>query len=284
MKAKNNALEFWRFLWSVSLGFLHLNVQFFVRGWDIPDSPILVGNGSIAFFFILTGYFLMSGFQAKKSRGLTADIPASVQSWNYFLNRVKRLLPVTVGGCTVGFIVMCFWNGISSIGSGFDYLMTQIFEFFGLYEIGMTGFAGFDSVCASVWYISVIMIAGTIIYYLLARDEDSFVGLWAPVLIIVIYALYGTTDHGADYVGLLPLRLLRAFAGISLGVLLYHPIEIAKKQIFTTVGKFWLTIGNIVFYRFIRSTSSSLAITIPSSAMAFCKSVGCLFSLSIRIL
>lgn len=86
------------------------------------------------------------------------------------------------------------------------------------------------------WYISALIIAGYLIYYLLSHHTKMYIELIAPFSIIFIYSFLsikiGHVNVWIDDILFTKIALLRAFAGMSLGCMCYKVYEKLKTYAF----------------------------------------------------
>ena len=191
---KNNAIEFYRFLFAVIVYMLH--ARHYVGG-SIPWTKGYLG---VEFFFILAGFLLFKHFE-------NHPIHSSIENfnWCYLKQRIKRLFPQHV----FSWIGMCFvsvylydntWQNIIKKGYG-EFLLLQAF--------------GFPSIIINgvVWYLRALLLATYCIGYLILKRKDLFVYIIAPVSVGVIYGYFAETYNTLNTGKLF---FLRGFAGMSL--------------------------------------------------------------------
>lgn len=277
-KAKNNAVEFWRIAFTIGVMFFHFNVFTNLRCLGrVPGKdfhPILTGGWVLGYFLFLTGYFMMASYMKKEKQGLIDHEHAYKPAWAYFWSRIKGLMPAFVLGTLFVFIVrnIAIDTPISKIPV---YLVRAGFEFLGLYQIGMNGMHDVTSnadliellagdapsgVRAGImtggtplwngpgWYISAIIIVSVLIYYVLCKNKDFFVGFFCPLMIIGCYGFWGLGageqwDRTAvSFLGL-PTNLIRVTGGLCVGALMYFVVDWLKKH---EISKRYKVIWNIV--------------------------------------
>ncbi|MEG1288602.1 MAG: hypothetical protein RSD29_04575, partial [Bacilli bacterium] len=113
----------------------------------------------------------------------------------------------------------------------FSLFMNSLWEFIGLSQVGTFGSTlGNASLWnGPLWIISAIIISSLILYYILSKSEDFFVGLFAPVLIIFTTASVTLTNSWINGIGN---GLFRVMSIMSLGVLLYYVVKYFKNKKF----------------------------------------------------
>ena len=301
-KVKNNAVEFWRIVFTLGVSFFHFNL--FTRTINMGQPPIkdgiLLGGWVLGYFLFLTGYFMMASYMRKEQKGLINHTEAYKPAWGYFWSRYKGLMPAFVTGTLFVFISRNI--AVKTPISQWPVLFFRsIFEFLGLQQIGMignseavnnaglaaqlaatadkagagmmvgpeaeavatwpTGFtAGLQAsnVClwnGPGWYISCIIVVSVILYWILCKNKDFFIGLFCPFIIVSTYGYYGLEcgevwDRSLSGLFYLPSNIVRVAAGLCLGCLMYFLVEwIKEKRVAEKYKIFWnlLSIGLTVF-------------------------------------
>lgn len=235
---KISSIEFWRFIFCVALAIGSLNTIIWAKG-DVN----LMFNGYHfgAFFFFLAGYFLMNHYQKNKNN----HHEAAVNAWHYTQKRIKALYPLLLGSVALTFIVRNVILETSSTDI-FKVAMNSLWEFLGLGALGVTNLWN-----APLGYVSAILIAGFIIYYVINKSEDIF-KILAVVLAIIVYS-YGIANgwnNAATILGI-PLMLMRVMAGMSIGALLYYPVSNLQKKKLTENVTMVLSVAHIALAMFI---------------------------------
>ena len=239
--SKISTIELWRFILVLAIALGHLNT-FIWQGKG--ESLFFTGGRVLAFFMFLSGYFLMAHYKKQKNK----DASPARQAWQYTGKRFKALYPILFIGVLLAFIVRNAING-TRITQIFGVFMDSIWEFLGISQIGAVGLLELKSMTFDIslgtsqlwngplWYISALIIAGLILYYVVSKSEDFFAGFFAPVFIILTYASVGLTDAGWDRTVLnaigFPNGLARVMAGMCLGMLMYYIVEYLRKKKFS---------------------------------------------------
>ena len=239
--SKISTIELWRFILTLAIALGHLNT-FIWQGKG--ETLFFTGGRVLAFFMFLSGYFLMAHYKKQKNK----DASPAKQAWQYTGKRFKALYPILFIGVLLAFIVRNAING-TRITQIFGIFMDSIWEFLGISQIGAVGLLELKSMTFDIslgtsqlwngplWYISALIIAGLILYYVVSKSEDFFAGFFAPVFIILTYASVGLTDAGWDRTVLnaigFPTGLARVMAGMCLGMLMYYIVEYLRKKKFS---------------------------------------------------
>ncbi|MEY8337968.1 acyltransferase family protein [Lachnospiraceae bacterium 62-35] len=180
--------------------------------------PLGGGYLGVDFFFVLSGYFLCySCFQKKFT-------PIS-----FLERRILKLYPLYFIGLMLVFVYSCssiilsFGIGIKSAAIIWNYLLNTIDE---ILMIQMAGFTR-DWTNFMLWYVSVLIIDGYILYYLLYVHKDFTIKFISPILILIGYSLifqFGGDkglDYNVNYIYFMTGGMWRGLAGMCLGTLIY---------------------------------------------------------------
>ena len=266
-KKLNYTVELWRFFFTISIVGYHVGTTF-ARG-RLDGSTWFFGASEIlTVFLVFSGFFIMSSFRKRKESGVDKDLPARTQAWNFLKEKLKQLMPLFIIGELLGFVATCIllkypltdwplmfinsiWEffGFSISGLGMGSQTTGIF-YNGV--IGtITGTPGHFMWNQPLWYISGLLISSYIIYYLLAKDEDKFLGFIAPVTYVFISAYWYINAFRAAFAattfgGLFNSGLVFMFIGIEVGCLVYLLVNKHKDKKFSVPGKLGLTLISII--------------------------------------
>lgn len=234
-KTRNTAVGLWSFIFVVAIGLTYVNNYFWLdRGVKI----IFNGGYILAFFMFLAGFYLMSHY--KNSGIKSKDEPAS-KAWNYFFKNVKSYYPILFGGVLISFLVRNFING-TRLSSYFALFMDSLWEFLGLSSIGAVGICEVTSIhldnvlgFSHLWnyplvYASAFLVISLILYYILAKSEDFFKGLFAPLVVFSILYILGLHVNNLEFINIV---LLKVMAGMIMGMLSYYVVNYLKKKKFS---------------------------------------------------
>ena len=288
-KVKNNAVEFWRLVFTLGVSFFHFNL--FTRLMNMGQPPfeaIFNGGWVLGYFLFLTGYFMMASYMRKEKAGLINKEQAYKPAWGYFWSRYKGLMPAFFTGTLFVFIVRNIV--IKTPLAQYPILFFRsLFEFLGLQQIGMLGYnevlnnqelaamvqgtadapaawpAGFAAGLSASnvplwngpgWYISAIIIASVVIYWILCKSKDFFIGVFCPFMIVSSYSYMGLTtgeawDRTLTGLAYLPSNIIRVTAGLCLGCLMYFVVEWIKDKKITEKYKIFWNIFSIALTVFV---------------------------------
>ena len=262
-KVKNNTVEFWRMVFTIGVMFFHFNMFGRLLGMgEYPTNAIFKGGFVLGFFLFLSGYFMMASFMKKDANGMINSKESYKHAWSYFWSRVKGLLPAMFLGTLVTFVLRNITVG-TKLKDIPVYLYRAAYEFIGLYQIGMNGMS--DSVSAGQlseilaeeapsgimaginsgatplwmgpgWYISAIIVSSVIMYWILCKNKDFFIGVFCPLFIIGYYGWTGMNGYESSNIReytsflMLPGNIARVIAGMCIGCLMYFVVDWIKKN------------------------------------------------------
>lgn len=165
-------------------------------------NPFTYGYIVVDFFFILSGFFLYKSF-----------IKNNQPFYLYTMSKLKRFAP--------GYLIMFFVIFGTKALLVYEGNTSSIFRS-AIPELFMVQGIGFNTVINTpTWYISVLLIAGTVIYLLLSCH--GLVRFVLPFLVILLYSYLfhmNSSIETFERIGFLYLPLARGFAGIGLGVIM----------------------------------------------------------------
>lgn len=165
-------------------------------------NPFTHGYIVVDFFFMLSGFFLYKSFSRNQQT-----------SYAYTVDKIKKFAPEYV---LMFFIIFLVKSIIVYKGESVMVLCSAI------PELLMIQGVGFNTVINTpTWYISIMLIAGYLIYALLKVKILSKILLPLSVISIYIYLFHRSPSiETFERVGLVYLPLLRGFAGMGYGVII----------------------------------------------------------------
>lgn len=194
----NHSIDFYKCLFTLLIIIHH--TEFF--------SWLKHGYLGVEFFFITSGYFLIQKFK-KSSNSITA--------LDYTKNRIIKLYPHYLFSFIVLFIVSSiFIDNFFNI----DNILKAIPELLLIQNIGI--FRG--SINYPLWYLSVLIVGGYFIYYILIRHEYEFTHFIAPSIIILVYTFIvnnGSSLENWDTTFIFYIPFWRGIADICIGIIIY---------------------------------------------------------------
>lgn len=219
MKTRNYTIDFFRMIFIIIICIYHfqdiINVKFVQSGFLCVE-----------FFFILSGFYLYKSFKKNKE----------CDNLQYTIKKVKRMYPHYI----FSLFVLMFLVILNEIVKNKFNLADAIYTFFSeslmLQNIGI--FKG--GINTPIWYISVLIFGGYIIYGLLRKDKDLFLRVLGPLFVIYTFCLIKSNSSTIENWNItygLYLPLLRGMADITIGCILAEILEIYYYKIENIINK-----------------------------------------------
>ena len=180
----------------------------------------------VELFLMLTGYFTFKHFL--KTRVRSSFATKFKNSLSYTANKFKAYIPYILLSVLVFYILLVVSYKPTTAAAFFE--ITDTF-FSDLFLLGAVR-AGQYSV---IWYLSAVMLVFPL-FCTLCQMKNKTLLFYIMSTFCVLYYLLLNGDISNN-----PLTLLRAFAGLSLGALLYPLSEMIKKQDFKKWFIFFLS-------------------------------------------
>ena len=210
---RNNAIEIVRIYAAFVLVFMHL-MEFFGSAGESLSNFLSI---YVELFFILTGFFTM-----KHIDGAHGGNESTI---SFLLGKIKAFyLPLCLANL-VQLVINCLMNHVSTLGGVLEKIWHFKWEFLLLQCAGFIQNPSFngDYLIGPAWFLSAMMLSLAVIYPLAKHFRKLFVSIIAPLSIVFIYSgftqAYGTLNVGNGFRFVIMDATLRAFAGISAGVL-----------------------------------------------------------------
>jgi len=193
-------------------------IAYFHFGHTVAPGPTV----TVQIFFFISGFFLARKYYSRSH----ADGGASYNQWNYTLDHVKGLYPLYV----FGYILFLGYNAARAV---VVFLQSPSFQpiseiLLSLYDqipnmlFMQSAYYFHDNMNYPLWQLSALVISGYFVYGMLCHNEKLSRHLLFPAAILMgLSVLHTGTDLDANY-GFFYIPLLRAFMGLSFGVLVYY--------------------------------------------------------------
>lgn len=191
------SIDFFRFVFMLQICLWHMNRCF---------NLMYKGYIAVEFFFILSGFFIYRSSISSKSKGVL----------DYTIGKVKRYY--------TPFVIMIIptllltWDNNAFLRVLNDLLF-----------ISNTGVYG-NGVNDTLWYLSVLVVGGGLIYSMLKHFRNISVSFILPLLILLTYTyIFGKNNGNLEFFGIENMfykPLVRGIAGMSLGVVLSCLVQV----------------------------------------------------------
>ena len=202
---RNGEIDLFRFIFAIIVFSFHFEY-----------APAIFKSGylCVEFFFVLSGYFLMQHIEKNSNH----DFNPTKLVYNYAKNRLKRLYVSYFIACVGAFLIR--FIVLSDIS-----LRTVINK--GVWEILLLQTFGFEFSTTVIWYVSALLIASVIIYFLFLYLRNYFLPVIFFGAFIILAFLYQENQQLSSMNNHLIVSdgLLRGLAELSLGCVMFKLIK-----------------------------------------------------------
>lgn len=193
-------------------------IAFFHFGSTIPPGPTV----TVQVFFFISGFFLAKKYYARSH----ADSGKQYGPWNYTLDHVKGHYPHYLFSYAAFVLYNTTRAAVYFLKSpSFQQLQEILLSFYDQIPnllFLQSAYTFHDSMNYPLWQLSALVIAGYFVYGMLCANEKLSRQLLFPAAILMTMSLRASgIALDANY-GLIYMPLLRAFSGLSYGVLIYY--------------------------------------------------------------
>lgn len=227
MNHKNAVIELLRFVFASCIIFFHVsrfdlhfaNTTLFTIGpWNV--NFFRLGNLSVEFFFVVSGYLMASSVYRKITSGQKSEISIGEEACAFLFKKVRAIYPCYALAFSYIAVVMLIRD--HDLGGILRSLPSLLF-------LQRTGISE-ESFVSLAWYVSSMLIAMALIYPLLKKYYYTFTTLIAPLggllLIGILIKMTGNLLGTLDWFGFTYKCNLRALAEIALGTSCF---EVARR-------------------------------------------------------
>lgn len=192
-------------------------IAFFHFGSTIPPGPTV----TVQIFFFISGFFLARKYYTRSH----ADGGRAYSPWQYTLDHAKGIYPHYLFSYAAFLLYNLARAAVYFLKSpGFAQLQEIVLSWYEQIPnllFLQSAYYFHDSMNYPLWQLSALMIAGYFVYALLCFNERQSRYLLFPGAILMLLSLqHSGVPHDGTY-GFVFMPLLRAFAGLGFGVLLY---------------------------------------------------------------
>ncbi len=236
MKKKNSAIELYRFIFAMTVIFVHLPMFF-----TVENGLFGAAFFSMEFFFYVSGYFL--GVSLDKNMNGKSFSERQMYVVKYFKNRVKRLFPMYIVALIVELAIRVLFEGVGFHG-GIDLLKNCFAEFFMLQWTPL----GKEVLISAMWFMPAVFFGSLLVIVVasfLCKDLKKFGLFVTPFIFLPVYAYLlvkvGKTDVIVSFYG-----VIRGAAGIAAGIFTYCLSKYVLKSSEREGNKLLFAIGNLI--------------------------------------
>lgn len=180
----------------------------------------MCGYMAVEFFFMLSGYFAV--VKVKRSGEST---PQDAMRWT--VGKYVKLFPYILISTILHYLI---YYTKSSLWETVKYFGYSFFELLCLPESGM--FHYYMSV--QLWYLSALLILLPLFYTLVMKNGDTFLHVLCPLFTVMMYGYFSSTGGQigmwGGWLGICRMSIVRAWAGLCLGGVIYTCTEYVKNM------------------------------------------------------
>lgn len=236
---KNRSLEFFRWVLCVIVILHHCRGKQFDGGYLGVDV-----------FFVISGFFLMTHYLSHKK----ADMDAWTGALSYLTGRLKRILPQHIFAFMCMMLVVLSYTHVCSL----QQLLCDSWS--ELLLLRASGLGTNISISGVNWYLSALLMASYVIYYLLCKHEKWYLYIGAPMLFLAVmgklYVSKGHLNVWTEEADFFIWGFWRGLAEMGLGCLscvlvrcVKCRIELDSKQLRLLATFFELAVWTIILYQ-----------------------------------
>lgn len=239
---RNGAIDLWKFVFSVVIVTFHTFLFF----GDFTPSPFRGGNIAVEFFFLVSGFLMAQSASKIKESNLSVGKHTGI-----FLSRkIKGLFPELLIAWIIGFIVEHLKSSDLSVARLVKDFLTGMWE---LFFLNMSGLIDFRANTVT-WYISAMLLSMLILFPLLIKYKDTFIYVIAPCISIFLMGYlckeFSSLASPGKWTGFMLRGMIRAFAEIALGCILWAVCQKIKQYSYTTFMRSIISIVELSGYAF----------------------------------
>lgn len=245
---KNYEISFLKFIFTIIVIYSH-TTSFMDEGMEtIRRNCGQSGYWAVHFFFIVSGYLMISHYFKNKPQFL-----AGKESWKFIERKFRSIamqyyVAFFISLC-IYLIVYIYTNDENTVSKLIQIVVGTIPEFFVVKQIGFNGSLMMNG---ATWYISAMLICMIPLYYMLVKNPDFFLYIFSPLGAFLIYGfLYNYESPilaNSKFVCFTTGAIIRAFCGLLFGVCTYLVSEKIKEIIISSRQQKYITILEAAIY------------------------------------
>jgi peptidoglycan/LPS O-acetylase OafA/YrhL len=204
----------------------------------------------VELFFILSGFLMMGSIRHHVTDEQRLD--AAGATWAYIRGRLRQLYPHhLLSWVLVAFILLFVTKELFPI----ELFQVGIPE---LLLVNIFGFVRGEYINIVCWYLSALVFASAVIYYLLMKDEDGFIKVIGPILMVLCYGvLFDRKGSLANTILFTRysafLGFYRALADITAGCIAYRvyewmgDVELPEEWLLATILEVMVILASVLW-------------------------------------
>lgn len=247
---RNPAVELCRFLFSLEIMLWH-GRKLAPKGTEL----ILCGKHGyigVEFFFFITGWLIAAKAARDEWKKMENEGGCLLSDTKQFLfGKLRTILPFAVFAYICAYICLFLRNDLS-VKTLIIKMLKALWEMCFLY---ISGVVMQTSVVGGIWYVSAMLVAGTVVYIFRRKFQGWFSFFIAPLAYILIsgwlFRNYSNLNVIIVEYAIVAPGLLRAFGEISLGCFLYEISGRLHRVNLTLLGRACVTFATVMGILFV---------------------------------
>ena len=236
---RNGKIEFLRFIFALMVVFSH-------SGSFMGEYTIFAGGSlGVEFFFFVSGFLMMATIEKLNQVSQPQNI--GKETGQFIIKKWKLIFPEALITFLIGFVITALAENLTLR----EMVLWFIDTVWNVLFVTMTGL-GRRGINPVVWYISAMLISMAILYPLLRKYRDMMLWIVIPLTSLCIfgyfYQNYGAPRSPTIWLGWTYKGVLRAFAELGIGCLLYYLSKYIRNIGFNKKGRYLITITETLLY------------------------------------
>lgn len=191
--------------------FMRVSFMLIMSLWHFGGLIDWLKHGYLAvdFYFALSGYYIFMSFKHKKYSPI-----------EYLSNRLKRFIPSYL--IVLGVMIIIKYKQFVPIQFNLDYFFEKIIGLLPQILLLQTSgiYDGLTMVNNPMWYLSVLIIGGSILYCWLSWNEKLTLNLLLPVVVYIGYIILFSQGKSLDYLWGSGFPMIRGLSNMGMGIII----------------------------------------------------------------
>ena len=232
MKNKRNGIvSLWKFIFAITILVYHS------KGF-YPNLRVPVFNSAYIaceFFFIIAGYYFAKSVLKETYEKETIG----EDTFSFIKKRLKKLVPYML----IAYLIIIGIKVFSKAYVATSYYINSIVNLLLLKEFGFPG----PDALGHFWFITALYMALFILYPLVKKHNKNFIYIASPIIVLFgmgyLFKNWGYLDlFHSNWNGFIQAGMIRGFAEVNLGMILYLISSRLKDVKYTAFGRLILTL------------------------------------------
>lgn len=213
---RNRHIQLYRFIAALIIMLHHYNASYQLFGFQ--------GYIIVELFFVISGFLMANKILNGAPAAQVSTEAAAKESWAYTRKKFWGLFPYSLTGSLAMFIGVCAVSNYQFR----DTVQKFVDSFWEMSLLFMSGIGGTNHrYNGQAWFVSALLIVGYFVYYFFKKHPHFYSRIFAPASVLLIYAFFWNKYNHLCYAATfdtvinVELTLIRALAGLNLGIICY---------------------------------------------------------------